>query len=76
MKIGLIGSWLIIYGSEVKIHMDKENSHITQEFYADVNKKGIKPLEKISAHVHSSSMDVLMNSEMGRKSQVGECLGK
>lgn len=55
--------------------MDKENSHITQEFYADVNKKGIKPLEKISAHVHSSSMDVLMNSEMGRKVTSGRMSG-
>lgn len=71
----MIGSWLIIYGSEVKIHMDKENSRITQEFYADVNKKGIKPLEKISARVHSSSMDVLMNSEMGRKVTSGRMSG-
>lgn len=47
--------------------MDKENSRITQEFYADVNKKGIKPLEKISALVHSSSIDVFMSSEMSRR---------
>lgn len=58
---------MIIHGSEVKIHMDKENSRITQKFHADGN-KGIKPRDKIPISVLVQSvMDVLMSSKMGRR---------
>lgn len=56
--------------------MDKENSHLTPEFHANVNNTGIKPPDKIPspALVHFL-MDALMSSEMGRRVTNGRMSG-